>query len=129
MSINEADRIYEAIFDTKAPESIIKHFKAISGKIEDRFSEDEIEDYYKYIQKVQDIEALELAARYTKKLPVITEKFKIMVYLAETLPDNYKVFVNEKPGFFAAALLLTASIFRAGCKMVKGIYIITVTRI
>jgi len=126
MLISEADRIYETIFDRKAPKPIKKYFEAISEKIEARFSVDEV---IECIQKIHDLEALELAARYTKKIPVLTEKFKIMVYLAETLPENYSVFINERPKYFFAYVSLISSLFRSCYKIVKGFIIMVVNRL
>ncbi len=129
MSDNETDRIYEAVFDRKVPEDVKKHFNILSQKIESRFPEEEVNKYMECIEKVHDLEALELAARHLKKLPLLTEKFKIMVYLAETRPENYNIFVNEEPGLFRGCTLLLLSALRTGLKMTKGLFIIMVNRI
>jgi len=126
---NEAERIYGAIFNRKIPASVQEHFEVISKKIESRYSEEEVDKYLEATEKTSDLEALEVASRYIKKLPLLSEKFKVMVYLAETCPENYRVFVNEEPGFICACLSLISSLFRTGYKSVKGMAIITVNRI
>lgn len=126
---NEAEKIYYAIFNKEIPSSIRIHFKNISKRIESRYSDEEVKKYYECIKKVRDLGALELAARHFKKIPLLTEKFKIMVYLSETLPENYTVFINEQPKFFQAFVLLILFIFRNGYKIAKGIIILAVKRI
>jgi hypothetical protein len=125
----EAERIYYTIFNKNIPASIRTHFNVLSKRIESCFSAEEIKKYFECIEKVRDLEALELAARHLKKIPVLTEKFKIMVYLAETLPENYAVFINEQPKFFLACILLISSIFRTGYRVAKGMVILMVNRI
>ena len=125
----EAGRIYYTIFNKKIPASIQTHFNIISKKIDGCFSGEEVKKYYECIEKVRDLEALEIAARYFNKIPVLTEKFNIMVYLSETLPENYAVFINEQPKFFLACILLISSLFRTGYKIAKGVVILTANRI
>ncbi len=126
---NEAERIYHAIFNRKIPASVQYHFEILLKKIESRYSNEEVSKYFEAINKTCDLEALEVASRHLKKLPVLTEKFKIMVYLAETCPENYRVFINEEQGFISAGISLISSLFRTGYKSVKGMAIITVNKI
>ncbi len=129
MQNNEADRIYRTIFNKNIPPSIRNHFIIVSKKIEPSFTEEEIRKYHVCIKKVHDLEALELAARYFKKLPLLTVKFKIILYLAETLPQNYSKYINEKDNFFMGSLLLVFSLIRTSCKFVKGICLLAVNRL
>lgn len=129
MPISEAERIYYAIFNQQIPASIRMHFEVISKKIEGRYPEEEVNKYFEYIKKTCDLEALEVAARHLKKLPVLSEKFKVMVYLAETCPENYNVFFNEEPGVIRAYILLISSVLRTGFKVVKGMVILAVNKI
>ena len=125
---DEAERIYYSLFRKKIPVSIHYHFNRLSEKLENDYSEKEIKKYSSYIVKTYDLEALEIAARYLKKLPLLTEKFKIMVYLAETLPENYVMYINEKNNRFFGCLLLMTSTFRTLYKFVVGIFFLTVYR-
>lgn len=122
---SEADKIYKFISNRQIPKVIIPHFENLSKKIEARFSDLEVKTYYEYIEKVQDLEALELAARHLKRLPILTIKFKIMLYLAETLPENYPKFISEKNNCFSGYLLLTASVIRSVYKLIKGFFLLT----
>lgn len=129
LSANEAEKVYHAIFRNDVPASIQHHFNLLSRKIESRYSRDEINRYYKALQKNCDLEALEIASRYLKKMPVLSEKIKIMVYLAETVPENYGSFVNEHSSFVRACILLFSSMIRTAYKFVKGVMIITLFNI
>jgi hypothetical protein len=129
LSGNEAERIYGAIFNRNIPTSVREHFDVLSKKIEGSYSEEEVNKCSEAIMKTRDLEALEVASRYLKKLPLLSEKFKIMVYLAETLPENYMFFVNETQGFISAWISLISSLFRTGYKSVKGMIIIAVHKI
>jgi|Deesub1362A_J573_1020465.scaffolds.fasta_scaffold05432_3 hypothetical protein len=129
MHESEAERIYKTFFGTKVPESIQKQFNTISGKIDSLFNSEEIRKYNKSILQIHDLEALELAARYFKKLPILTLKFKVMLYLAETLPVNYSKFINEKDGPFIGCLLLFYSLLRSAFKFMKGTCLLIFNRI
>ncbi len=120
---NEAKKIYSAIFKKEIPEIIQSRFEKISSKIDASYSDKETQKYYKYFCETSDLEALEIAGRVLKKLPVLTDKFKVMVYLAETLPENYPLFVNERSQLLIGYFSLFISLLRTGCKLVKGVFI------
>lgn len=126
---NEAQKIYHAIFNKNIPESVQLHFNNISRKIDDVYLINEVNKYHECIVKVHDLEALEIAARYVKKLPIITDKFKAMIYLAETLPENYSTFVNERPQRFLAFFLLMHSVLRSLLKLAKGMFLLVINRV
>lgn len=122
----EAEKIYYAIFKKQIPAFIKNHFENISKTIDNNYSEKDVRKYHQYLVKVYDIESLELAARYFKRLPILTEKFKVMVYLAETLPENQSIFVNEDSKRFFAHVFLISSLLRTFYKFLKGIFLFTV---
>jgi hypothetical protein len=126
---SESIKIYFAIFRKKIPEAIQRRFEYISQAIEKGYPEKEIDLYHKYLHKVSDLEALEIAMRCLNKLPILTDKFKVMVYLAETVPENYNVFVNEHTNRLTGFFLLLISLFRTGCKLVKGMLLLRFTNI
>jgi len=126
---DEASKIYYTIFNKDIPESIKNHFEYLSKRIESNFSEQEKIKYHECILKIHDLEALELAARYFKKLPILTLKFKVILYLAETLPQNYSKYINEKNNFFIGSLLLVFSMVRTSYKLVKGICLLVINRL
>lgn len=125
----EAQKIYRNIFNKDIPSNIQKHFYSLSKKIESQFSDDEIEKYNKCVSKIYDLEALEFASRRSGKLPVLTLKFKIMLYLAETVPENYSQYINEKDAFISGFFRLMVSVFRSIYKYIKGICLLVIYKI
>lgn len=121
---NDAEKIYLALFGKKIPALVQDRFKNISEKIDCSYSEKEIDKYRECIYKVHDLEALEIAARFLKKLPILTDKFKVMVYLAETLPENYSIFISEEQKLFSSYMLLASSVIRTMCKITKGFFLL-----
>lgn len=127
--VSEAEKIYQAIFNKSIPDSLELHFQNISGKIDAAYLDNEVSKYHECITKVQDLEALEIAARYLKKLPIMTDKFKAMVYLAETRPENYDMFINQRSSRFHAYMLLVSSAVRTLLKMIKGVFLMVIHRV
>jgi hypothetical protein len=124
--MNEADKIYFAIFRENIPKIIKHRFDSISKKIDCYYSENEINIYYSYLECVDDLEALELAGRHLKKLPLLSDKFKIMIYIAETFPGNYAVFVNEHSHRILFFLYLALCPFYSLYKFLKGAVLLAV---
>jgi hypothetical protein len=122
--INDAEKIYDAIFKRKIPPSLSKSFFEASEKLELRYSKDEINRYHKYMEKVKDLEALEYACRWFKRCPLLIDKFKIMVFLAETLPENHHAFVNENIRPIFNWLLMGKTCLHSAWKLVKGIFLL-----
>lgn len=121
----EAQKIYRSLFRQDAPEIVISRFQGISERLEENLSLVDKDRYYQIIRKVNDLEALEIACRITKKMPLLSWKFHAMVYLAETLPVNQHYFVNDRTNFIKAAWIVFGSIIWTGYKFIKGIWLIT----
>lgn len=128
-SDNEAEKIYYAIFKKNIPLSTKNHFDKISEKIDARYPLNEITKYHHLLAKAVDLEAIEVAARYLRTCPILNDKFKLMIFLAETLPENYGVFINEQSRHLSAYLSLAFSVFRTVYKLSKGAFYLALNRI
>ena len=126
---DESEKIYYAIFKKKPPVWIKNHFENLSKRIEADFPEKEIIRYRRYTEKTNDLEALELAARHLKQIPLLTVKFNIMIYLAETVHENYSVYINTKDSLLSGYLLLIASAFRSLYKFSKGVLLLLINKL
>lgn len=84
----------------------------------------ELRAYKAALDAGADLEALELAARWTKRLPLLTRKFQLMAFLAETLPGNQSLFINHRDNFPAALLRIAALSLRTGWLMAKGLLLV-----
>lgn len=124
MSDLEAQRIYRAIFRRPAPEIIAERFREISARLDEKASREEMEAYARAIQRTSDLEALELAGRFTKRLPLLSLKFRSMVYLAETLPENQRFYVNQRTHRVGAVFSIAICVLGSAFKMCKGLYLL-----
>ena len=91
----EATKIYRAIFKQDIPAVLRDRFLTVSDKLNQCTDSRELELYYRALWSTPDLEALEVASRYLGRLPVLSLKFRAMVYLAETIPENQHFFVND----------------------------------
>ena len=123
---DEAGKIYFAVFKAPIPEKIKDHFNHVSGKIDSVYSEDDATKYYHYLSCVNDLEALEVAARHLGRLPILTEKFKVMIYISEAFPENYHLFVNEYARRLSGYFSLLFSGFRSAYKLLKGMILLAI---
>lgn len=117
---HEADRIHSAIFGGIAPPILRERFVAPSQRLNAATVTRDVERYYQALEHARDLEALELACRRTGQLPIITLKFRLMVYLAETLPENQRHFVNPSDSFARGAFTVARALVRAPFKYLRG---------
>lgn len=124
MHSHEADRIYAAIFGAPAPDVIRERFAAPSQRLNAASVTRDVERYYRVVEHARDLEALELACRWTGRLPLITSKFRLVVYLAETLPENQRHFVNPTDSFGRGAFTAVRALLRAPLKFLRGWFLL-----
>ena len=120
----EAERIYQAIFRGNAPFVVKKRFIEVAARLNEKSSETEVDRCYTAIEKVSDLEALEVACRITGALPLLKTKFHVMVFLAETVPENQHYFTNEDSSVLRGWWTLVSGGLETALKLVKGIYLL-----
>lgn len=121
--MDEASRIYRALFKKDAPLIIKERYKAASAKLTCGFSDEERNEYLFALAEISDLEALEVAARFRRRVPCLTACFQLMVHLAETLPENRSFFVNGRDHKLHAWGTIFWSGLRTTYKMAKGLYL------
>ena len=121
----EAARIYRAIFGGDVPAVVKQHFVNASPRLNERFEQSELDSYYHTVERIGDLEALEVAARYVRRIPLLHSKFHMMVYLAETVPENQHHFVNERSNIAAGWWALVSGGARTAIKLVKGLFLLS----
>ncbi len=92
-----------------------------STRLEAHVAASELARYRAVIASDTDLEALELAARYTRRLPLLTRKFRLMAYLAETLPENQSLFISHRDNLPVAFVRVGFMTARTVWLMVKGL--------
>jgi hypothetical protein len=124
MSDHEAQRIYRALFDRPVPALVADRFAAASERLEAHASPAELRAYRQAVVDPVDLEALELAARWTRRLPLLTRKFQLMAFLAETLPENQSLFINRRDNLPLAFAQISALTLRTAWLMAKGLLLV-----
>lgn len=117
----EAQRIYHTLFNRPIPPIVAERFAEGSQRLEAHVSADEVARYRAAVASGVDLEALELAGRYTRRLPLLTRKFRLMAYLAETIPQNQGLFINRRDNLPLALLTIVGVTLRTVWLMVKGL--------
>jgi hypothetical protein len=120
----EGRRIYAAIFGREIPPLVLDRYVIVSKRLNQSVPQPEMDSYYRALMACDDLEALELAARYTRKYPLLSRKFRLMAYLAETLPENQAYFINERSSFIRGMARSAAGGFRTVYKMIKGLWLV-----
>ena len=120
----EAERIYAAIFGQPAPSVATGRFLAASERLDRTVDPEELDRYRRAIARCDDLEALEVAARYLHRSDLLNRKFRLMAYLAETAPENQTFFVNEHSSFLAGLWHSAAGTIHTIVKLAKGVWLL-----
>jgi hypothetical protein len=120
----EARKIYAAIFRRPVPPVVLQRFVAASEQLHRTVDPQELDRYYRAAAACADLEALEIAARYTRQLRLLGRKFRLMVYLAETLPENQPFFVNERSSLPAGLWRSFIGVLWTAWKVLKGVWLL-----
>jgi hypothetical protein len=125
----EPQRIYTAIFNRPIPPIVEAHFLAACERLQRDVPPAELDACHRAVSAAADLEALEVAARYARKLPLLTRKFRLMAFLAETLPENQPFFIQQKNGLAGALWLGATGSLRTAFKLAKGLWLLRQARV
>jgi hypothetical protein len=100
--IQEAEYFYQKIFAAPVPRPILEKYIAANRKKMPRPDE----RIRNLVLKKADIEAVEMAWRFKSPRNVLTKKIHILIYLAETTPENFSLFFNTKNKRFSSFIVL-----------------------
>lgn len=124
MSDQEAQRIYVTLFNRPVPPLVAERFAAASQRLEAAAAPADLRAYRRAVEAPVDLEALELAARWTRRLPLLTRKFQLMAFLAETLPENQDIFISRRDNPAPAFAQIAVLSLRTGWLMAKGLLLV-----
>lgn len=120
MNEHTADKIYRTLFNKSVPPVIRERFVRAWELYSPGFSDADRAVAARAVETVKDLEALEMAARWAKRLPLLVWEYKVMVHLGETLPENRSMMVNTRNRKIYALLSLAGSGLRSTWKLAKG---------
>jgi hypothetical protein len=125
----EAEKIFSSIFNSPPPPLLKERYLEAAQRFSKNYTATEIAECQKAIGKIGDLEALELAARHTGKLPLLVLKFRIMTYLAEGSPLSRKFYINDTDAPMTGWFSLFYGGMRTAAKLVKGILLMVYLKI
>jgi len=112
---------YKIIFGGFPPQVIIKEYIKANNLL---LSEEERLKLKEIILEKADIEAIEIASRLKFTNNLLTRKIHILMYLAETIPQNFETFINVKNRRIFAFINLSYNFVRSIYKFVKGKFLL-----
>ena len=121
---DDTARLYNAIFRATPPALVRERFCEAAALLQANASPHEVAEYRRAMDLGVDLEALEVAARYRRKCRLLSDHFRLMVYVAETLPENQSFFVKRTPSRAGAVAALAGGGVRTVYKLAKGIVLL-----
>lgn len=118
----EGRKIYAALFGGEPAPALLARFATAARILNSTASQAEVDRSTRALLASSDPEALELAARLTRRLPLLTRKFRLMVYLAETLPENQVHFINGRSSFLRGLVNIAGAVLRTAWKLPVGLW-------
>lgn len=116
----EALALHRALFAAEASPALIGHYVQAHQFVRLAGSGAQLATVRQVIDHGLDAEAVELALRHRQPRHPLRQKLQILTYLVESDCRYYRLFVNDRPSFGRALLLLAAHLLRSAGKMVKG---------
>ena len=118
--MDEAARIYRAIFQEEVPETLARRFASLPDDVFPPATPDMQSRYERIMREVSDLEALEFASRRAGENRLLTHRFQLMIHLAECQPACRHCFVNSKDHTLGFAIGLVRHGLRCVYKLVRG---------
>ncbi len=113
--------LYKKIFGKFPSQIIIKEYIRANNFL---LSEEERLKLKVIILKKVDVEAIEMASRLKFANNLLKRKIHILIYLAETIPQNFETFISVKNRRLFAFINLAYNFVRTIYKFVKGKFLL-----
>ena len=105
----EADRIHRILFGVAASEALKRRYAAAIASVPD----DVTQQGELLFAPGADLEAIEFALRRKNPFNPLTQRFRVVTYLAEIEPAHFTRFVTERRRFWAGACALARAAARS----------------
>ena len=124
----EAQSVYWALFRGDAPFILIQRYEQAARQLDAAANPGDIAAVHQLLAQRADLEAAELAGRLTGRLPLLTRKFSAMTYLAETLPDHQRFYINSRSSLAGGVMMLTWAGMLTAVKLARGLWLLRSVR-
>lgn len=124
----EAQVIYWALFRGEIPEVLATRYEQAARELDRVADPRALAAVQRLIDQGADLEAAELAGRLTGRLPLLTRKFAALAYLAETLPDHQRFYVNRRSSWVAGVAVLAWAGMLTAVKLARGLWLLRSVR-
>jgi hypothetical protein len=121
---SEGELLHHSIFGSRIPEPVLQkyieahHYYLTSAK------ESELRWMAEAVRLGLDLEALEIALRFSDNGHLLVRKAKILVHITEGFDAYRPRFINEQPRRSRAMGLLAGHVFQTGFKFLKGKFLL-----
>lgn len=119
-----ARRIFAVVFGEVPSHSVILRFSEGFEQLCRNADPAEVELLRHAVENVRYLGALEVAARYTHRLPLLVAAFRLLVYIAEAEPANQRFFVKRERSVSGAIGALFLGALQTGANMAVGLVLI-----
>lgn len=121
--MSSSEKIFRAIFRTSPPPEVLHRFEEASRTVFANVDEATRRQVDALVERVSDLEALELFWRFKDAQNFLTLRFRLMVYVAECSPSMRAILVNGDDRFFSAILAMIGAVFQTVYKWLKGSFL------
>lgn len=120
----EGERLHTFIFGHPIPEPVLQKYVEAHNFYLRSPEKSELIWMNKVIRLGFDLEALEIALRFSNRHHLLVRKAKILVYITEAFDAYRPLFINERPQRLRAMTALIFHGFRTVSKFLKGKFLL-----
>jgi hypothetical protein len=120
--------LYRAIFRQDPTPLFVARFNQAALLLHASASPEETASYRRALDAVGDLEALEVAARYRRRLRLLSASFRLAVYLAEAEPHTQTFLVKRRAGRISGFAAIGAGAMHTAYKLAKGTLLLAKVR-
>jgi len=120
----EGELLHDSIFGSPIPEPVLQKYVEAHNYYLISPDKSELIWMSKVIQLGFDLEALEIALRFSNRYHLLVRKTKILIYITEAFDAYRPYFVNENSQRLGAMVTLTFHGLRTTWKFLKGKFLL-----
>ena len=120
----EGEHLHSSIFGSRIPDPVLQKYVEAHQYYLTSPEESELTWMAEVIRLGLDVEALEIALRFSDKCHLLVRKVKILVHITEAFDAYRPRFVNEHPQRLRAIVILAFHGLRTVWKFLKGKFLL-----